>query len=185
MVGSKERGGGGRPNNNRVIVSGDKIDSPMCGASMAPNKSSKWFYVVAGIAMATDLAAMVTPLAHSGSLIHKRPYKSARFEIFHRATRLMPLSTRKEVEGCEGNRRKRGVRDRPQGVRERERKKERERKWKGWEIRVGGKGRAGGPLEVERVAKVRGGGKKRERAATPHVCVSPRVAMATLRRSLQ
>lgn len=38
---------------------------------------------------------------------------------------------------------------------------------------MGGKGRAGGPHEVERVAKVRGGGKKRRASCyTPRVCFS-------------
>ncbi|KYN30567.1 hypothetical protein ALC56_15263 [Trachymyrmex septentrionalis] len=54
--------------------------------------------------MATDPAAMVTSLAHSGSLIHKPtdasvcPYKSAPFEIFRRTARkLMPLSSGREA----------------------------------------------------------------------------------------
>lgn len=75
-------------------------------------------------------------------------------------------SWRKEVEGCEGNRRKRGVRD--QGVRESGRGQG------GGEGDTCGREReSGGPLEVERMAKVRGGGKKRRASCyTPRVCFS-------------
>jgi len=37
----KEEAESDNPNDNRAVVPGDKIDSRMCGASMAPNKSSK------------------------------------------------------------------------------------------------------------------------------------------------
>lgn len=127
--------------------------------------------------MATDPAAMVTPLAHSGSLIHKRPYKSARFEIFRRAARrLMPLSTR-------GGKRSKGARETGEkgafetdqgGEGEREREKEGAGRARDT---CGRKGESRRAARGGKSGKGEGRRKKKERAS----CYTPRVCFSTSR----